>query len=128
MSEEVPKDAIVENTYRMAPTAAEKVKFEEIRKIAEAVLNSALEKASYDSQQAQKVSKAISLEIMSKIKDLKYQRYKFATQVTIGEVKEQGVKISSRCLWDPQYDMAVSVKFQNNSLFASAIVFCIYFP
>ncbi|KAJ4460034.1 putative dynein outer arm light chain [Paratrimastix pyriformis] len=56
-----------------------------------------------------------------------FPRYKHIVQVTIGEVKDQGMRVASRSLWDPKVDSCVSCHFQNNSLFCVAMVFGIYF-
>ncbi|KAH7828171.1 dynein light chain, Tctex-1 domain containing protein [Monocercomonoides exilis] len=127
MMEEEGRTVLVENTYQLGPLKKEKVSFEKIQKIAEDVLESVLKDATYDAAMAPKVSKNISQEILTQISELHYTRYKFACQVTLGEIKDQGVRISSRCLWDPTYDICVSAKYQKNQLFASALIFCIYF-
>ena len=53
-------------------------------------------------------------------------RYKVIVQVTIGQMKDQGVKITSRSLWDTLTDNYVTVCFQNEHIWASAIVFGLY--
>ena len=53
-------------------------------------------------------------------------RYKVIVQVTIGQMKDQGVKITSRSLWDTSTDNYATVCFQNEHIWASAIVFGLY--
>ena len=53
-------------------------------------------------------------------------RYKIVVQVTIGEMKDQGVRVASRCLWDTATDNYASVNFKNQSLWCSAMVFGVY--
>ena len=53
-------------------------------------------------------------------------RYKIIVQVTIGQMKDQGVKITSRSLWDTSTDNYATVSFQNEHIWASAIVFGLY--
>ena len=53
-------------------------------------------------------------------------RHKIVVQVTIGQMKDQGVKIASRCLWDPATDNYVAVSFQNQHSWACATVFGLY--
>ena len=45
-----------------------------------------------------------------------YKRYKLITQVTIGEMKGQAMRIGSRCLWDVNTDHCASDVLQNVSV------------
>lgn len=54
-------------------------------------------------------------------------RYKIMVKVIIGEVKGQGFKVASKCLWDPTLDNFASYQFQNEKLFAVGIVFGTYY-
>ena len=69
--------------------------------------------------------------ISDKIKDtvraeLNLPRYKLVVQVTIGQKKDQGVRITSRCLWDTQTDNYASIDYKNEHIWASAMVFGLY--
>ena len=44
-------------------------------------------------------------------------RYKIIVQVTVGQVKDQGVRVCSRCLWDTSVDNYASTNFENVSHF-----------
>jgi hypothetical protein len=46
-------------------------------------------------------------------------RYKICVKVIIGELKGQGVKIASKCLWDPIFDNFANYQYSH--------VFYIYF-
>jgi len=74
---------------------------------------------------------SLSKDIADKIKEeckssMNIPRYKVIVQVTIGQMKDQGVKITSRCLWDTSTDNYATVCFQNEHIWASAIVFGLY--
>ncbi len=43
-------------------------------------------------------------------------RYKLVCQVALGEMKDQGVRVTSRCLWDPDSDNYASAYFKNVSI------------
>ena len=45
--------------------------------------------------------------------ELKYARYKFVVQVVMGENKAQGVRVASRCLWNPETDNYATYNFKN---------------
>ena len=55
-----------------------------------------------------------------------YERYKIIVQVTIGELRDQGVRVASRSLWDTNTDNYASASFQNQSLWCSCMVFGVY--
>jgi hypothetical protein len=40
-------------------------------------------------------------------------RYKLAFKVIYGEIKGQGVRVSSKCLWDSNFDNYASYSFAN---------------
>jgi len=46
-------------------------------------------------------------------------RYKVVVQCTVGELKDQGVRIASRCLWDTANDNYTSVSYKNVSVGSS---------
>jgi len=40
-------------------------------------------------------------------------RYKIIVQTTVGQMKDQGVRVASRCLWDVQTDNYASASYTN---------------
>ena len=49
------------------------------------------------------------------------------TFVTIGEKKNQDVRVASRCLWDTYRDGEATVTYENPSLYATAVLYALYF-
>jgi hypothetical protein len=45
--------------------------------------------------------------------DVDLPRYKIIVQVVLGEMKNQGARVASRCLWDTDTDNYASVSFKN---------------
>jgi hypothetical protein len=45
--------------------------------------------------------------------ELDYPRYKIVVQVVMGENKLQGVRVASRCLWDPETDNFATYNFRS---------------
>jgi len=43
----------------------------------------------------------------------KMERYKLAVQVIVGENKGQGIRVTSKCMWDPNIDNHASYTFVN---------------
>ena len=44
---------------------------------------------------------------------LRIPRYKVVVHVTLGELREQGIRVASRCLWDASTDNYASAGFKN---------------
>ncbi|XP_050402182.1 dynein light chain Tctex-type 5-B [Patella vulgata] len=120
-----PKRVYYENTFRMEPP--EKFRPDKVLPIIERVLTKHLEGVKYSSGECSSISKTIADEIKSAVKDLNFERYKIISQVTIGEKKDQGVRVGSRFLWDADRDNYASFSFENRSIFATGIVFAVYY-
>ena len=45
----------------------------------------------------------------------KNSRYKIVVQTTVGQLRDQGVRVASRCLWDPSTDNYASCNYANVS-------------
>ncbi len=50
-------------------------------------------------------------------------RYKIVVQTTMGQVRDQGIRVASRCLWDPVTDNYASCSFANVSITLVVMVF-----
>lgn len=57
-----------------------------------------------------------------------WPRYKFAVQVTLGELRGEGVKMGCRNFWDPTTDDYAQEVYQNDSLYCVSVVFACYYP
>lgn len=114
-------------TYAMKPSEKEKFYPSQVKEICDSVMIRELEGREYDENAAKDwicvVADSIKAEIHQK---LTIPRYKIIVQVTIGQRKDQGVSIASRCLWDVHYDNYASVHFTNTTLWANAMVFGVY--
>jgi hypothetical protein len=53
-------------------------------------------------------------------------RFKVVVQTTVGQMRDQGIRIASRCLWDPTTDNYASCSYSNETLFCSALIFALY--
>eukprot|EP00771_Trimastix_marina_P000169 gnl/Trimastix_PCT/1178.p1 GENE.gnl/Trimastix_PCT/1178~~gnl/Trimastix_PCT/1178.p1 ORF type:complete len:132 (+),score=3.54 gnl/Trimastix_PCT/1178:69-464(+) len=118
---------VPENTYVMEPTENERFNPEAVKKVVDNILQSSLESQTYDPSTAPHICREICQEINRRIRELGYVRYKCVSQVSIGETRDQGVHLASRCLWDSTLDSSVSCSFKNNSLFCVAMVFGCYY-
>ncbi|XP_038571598.1 dynein light chain Tctex-type protein 2B isoform X3 [Micropterus salmoides] len=67
----------------------------------------------YDPEQVPELSRSLADCIKGKVKNAGFDRYKIVVQVVIGEQRGQGVKMSSRCLWDSDTDNYAEDVFMN---------------
>ena len=52
-------------------------------------------------------------------------RYKIIVQTTVGQLRDQGIRIASRCLWDVSTDNYTSVSYTNVIYFIYLLFFFI---
>lgn len=117
---------VVLPTYIMKPAEAEVFYPSQAKAIAEKCVKAELTGKEYDEEDAKEWSLNIADAIREQAKTLKIPRYKVVVQVIIGEKKDQGVRVASRCLWDTTTDNYTSVHFMNQSLWCCAMVFGVY--
>ncbi|XP_033725684.1 tctex1 domain-containing protein 1-like [Pecten maximus] len=116
----------MENTYKTDPDVTFRVC--EVEKVTESTLKEHLDTEVYDSANCKELSQTIAADILEKVKSLGFKRYKIIANVSIGSLKEKpGMQFGSRCLWNKNTDNFVSVKYSNNSMFAVAMVYGLYF-
>ncbi|EDO46089.1 predicted protein [Nematostella vectensis] len=97
-----------------------------IENISKVILQERLEGMSYEATECSKLAREMSETIRNEVKALSWDRYKIVVMVSIGSLKDQGLHISSRCLWYPNTDGSATAVYRNTSLFAVATVFGIY--
>ncbi len=56
-------------------------------------------------------AKQLSDNIKAKLKALGFERYKYIVQVLIGERRDQGVRMGTRCFWDSATDNQVGMVY-----------------
>lgn len=116
---------IYENTYKLEPEV--KFQSDKVKKIIESVLESQLKEETYDPKACKQLVLTLSEIIKSRVKDLNYQSYKLICVVSIGELKDQGFRMGSRCCWDSKWDSFATGSFKNKSLFAIGSVWGVYY-
>ena len=115
-----------ENTYRLEPSR--KLEASKIKAIIDEVLGAQLkEDVTYDHNANRQLTKTLAEIIKSRVRELNYERYKIVCSVTIGQLKEQGLRIGSRCCWDAKWDTYTESSFKNKHLFAVATVWGVYY-
>ena len=128
---------IVLPTYILKPNENEKFYPSQVKKIAYDTLFQEIDRANINERWMEEWAdfgndlEDLAKDIVGKIRDqckkeLDIPRYKLIGQVTIGQRKDQGVRITSRCLWDTSTDQYASASYQNEYIWASALVFGLY--
>ena len=115
---------LYENTYRLEPQR----RFEayKVKALMREVLAHHLKDEKYDPQSSKQMAMTLTQIIMGKVKELNYERYKVVCLVTIGELRDQGMRVASQCVWDAKWDTFATENFKNKSLFVIASVFAVY--
>lgn len=85
----------------------------EVKTLIEDVLSEMLDEETYEHEKCQGIVVEITDVIKDKVKALNIPRYKIIVQATIGEMKNQGIRITSRCLWDVDTDNYSSATYKN---------------
>ena len=123
-------------TYIMTPGETERFSPSHVRKISEDILkrecdarvnDKTLEYWLDDGEDFDALAKDIAAKIKAAVRaQTLAKRYKLVVQVTLGQRKDQGVRITSRCLWDTQTDNYATCSYKNDYIWASAMVFGLY--
>lgn len=124
-----PKHQVkVGNTYRMAPRPDEKFNSTAAERIMSGVMQSYLDGEKYDKFLCTNIAKNLADVIKDRMKDQNFsQRYKYVCVVSIGQKKDQGMAVSSRCVWNTETDNYASATFSKGDLLAVATLYACYF-
>lgn len=113
-----------ENTYRTEPKALFPVV--KVRKIVKDIL-STLNTHKYEPTISSTQSKLLSQRILDEVRLLNIPRYKLVCFVSIGSKARHGLRMASRCLWNPEHDTFVSETLEKHNFFAVATLYACYY-
>mmetsp|Transcript_107165 Transcript_107165/g.130757 ORF Transcript_107165/g.130757 Transcript_107165/m.130757 type:complete len:147 (-) Transcript_107165:9-449(-) len=116
---------IWENTYRMEPQKYFKsyLAKRKIQQVFDKYLTNDLE---YSSENTPLLCEKISNEVRDLCKELDINRYKIGVQTFIGEISGQSIMLGGRFLWNNNTDNFTSLKWKNDNIFVTTIVFATY--
>ncbi|XP_040190814.1 dynein light chain Tctex-type 4 [Rana temporaria] len=114
-----------ENTYRTGPDRGFNLSW--ARRVLEAVLRNHLTDMDYSAASGGQRAQNLSDLIRSRMKEQCPPRYKVLCHVIMGQMGNQGLRVASRSLWDPQTDNFASATYSNATLFAVAMVHASYY-
>ncbi|XP_072036127.1 dynein light chain Tctex-type 4-like [Amphiura filiformis] len=126
-SRESPQEEMkLENTYQLKPTSKQMFKPSKVEQEISDILENELEGVTYNPLKVSFLSSTLSDKIKAKVKQLGFNRHKLVVYVVMGSLLGQGLELTSRSVWNERTDDCVTVRYQNNSLFATAMVFAVY--
>jgi len=116
-------------TFKLEPEDDERFYPSRVSKILQNTLEDRLKREDFDVQNSPALTEELVRLVRARVKDgcPKMERYKLAVQVIVGENKGQGIRVTSKCMWDPNIDNHASYTFVNDKMFACAMVFGGYF-
>ena len=129
---------LLEPTYRTRPSDDERFNADKAKSIASEILERELDPTKIDADKQveewadfsdglESLSKTVADKVKAKcMEELHCRRHKILVHLTIGQRKDQGVSIISRCLWDTGTDNYASASYRNEAIWASCVVFGLY--
>lgn len=109
------------------PDPSEKFSKSEVEKQIKTVCDEMIgDRRRYHFEEAPLLIKELCNEIQQRILRLGYVRYKLVTHAVIMEAGQQGLRVASRCLWDPETDNYAAFSYSNESMHVSITVFGLY--
>jgi hypothetical protein len=110
----------------MKPTLGQKFMKRDVEKLLKQYLEEKLSDKTYNYEESLNWSKELSGDIQQAVRNLGYQRYKIIVSVSIIEACQQGIRLASRCIWDPETDNFAEFTYSSESMHATALVFGLY--
>lgn len=126
MQSSVPQYVNKAHLQPMKPGPGEKFMKRDVEKLLKKMLEEKLHDKPYSHEDSLNWSKELSGDIQNAVRQLGYIRYKIIVSVTIIEACQQGVRLASRCLWDPETDNFAEYTLSNETMHATALVFGLY--
>eukprot|EP00754_Rhynchopus_humris_P042281 Rhum_TRINITY_DN25966_c0_g1::Rhum_TRINITY_DN25966_c0_g1_i1::g.183077::m.183077 len=113
-------------TYQMKPKEGTKFLKRDVENLMQVILAEKLANKEYDPAEQNQLTKEVCTDIQNAVKKMGYERYKIVIQVNITEARGQGIRIASRCLWDPDQDNFAEAVYRNQHLWCCALCFGCY--
>jgi hypothetical protein len=114
-------------TFRLEPGQDDRFYPSRARAIAEKAAAHELGDLEYNDEDAKLWALNVSDRVREEVAgSIAKSRYKIVVQTVIGQIVNQGVRVASRCLWDPTTDNYASVTYKNQHLFCTILIFATY--
>ncbi|XP_068629704.1 dynein light chain Tctex-type protein 2B-like [Battus philenor] len=113
------------NTYQLEPRT--RFHIEKVTLAMEAILDEAFTGHKYNEQESPAMALRVAGEIMRKIKDFEFNRYRVICIVTIAQKRSQCYNNAIGFLWDHERDAYIDMMRENNTAFIQATAFGVYY-
>ncbi|XP_038671804.1 dynein light chain Tctex-type protein 2-like [Scyliorhinus canicula] len=113
------------NTYKLVPD--KEFNFTAVKKRVDVLLEVKLRDKDFETHNMKALTLSLSEDIRAIAKELAPERFKLIARVFCGELKNQGIVLASRYLWDPEHDTWCESLFQTNSFFVMGTVYALYY-
>ena len=113
-------------TYKMLPDPGKKVNSTQVERLIITVLTDRLQEYEYSRYTAPKFAKVLSNLLLDRMKELDFPRYKYVINVLITENRKQGLKVTSRCVWDQDSDQHATGQYTRATFIAVVSIHGIY--
>ncbi len=110
----------------MKPTSGTKFIRRDVERVIDAIIKDKVGDRPYVYADSMQMSKDVAQAIQQQVQELGYTRYKLVVQVFITEACNQGMRITSRCLWDPETDGFGEFTRTTEHMHVTAVVFGLY--
>jgi len=112
-----------EPTYRLKPYDEKKFSPSAVKAVCEEIVNATLQGKAWNGDEEAVWSVDMTEQIKAKVVAMDFARYKIVVQIVLGQNKNQGVRVASRCLWDTETDNYASYTFSSDAMWCTAMVF-----
>lgn len=116
-----------ENTYRLSPDITKQFNSTRVEKMVRDILENRLRRFKYSPEYCKSMATDLVAIIKAKVKAMDFERYKIVCNVMLAEKQDQGVHISSRCIWNLDTDNYATVSYSNQTVTAVVLVHGLYF-
>lgn len=112
--------------YQLKPRPGAKFSKTKVDDLLQKILTQRFTDVPYVWEDCAQQSKEATAEIQQELERFGFKRYKMIVQVTIAEAAHQGMRVSSRCLWDAEVDNYAEYTLSTPAMHVNALVFGLY--
>jgi hypothetical protein len=118
--------SISEKNAPWKPAPGTKFMRRDVEKVVKSIIAERIGDKPYNYAESMQISKDLCTLIQESVQDMNYNRYKLVVQVIIAENCNQGIRVSSRCLWDSETDGFAEFTHSTGHMHVTALVFGLY--
>lgn len=116
-----------ENSYKMTPDSIHRFRPNKVEDMIYDILETKLKRKTYSPEYCKSATTDLTSIIKAKVKMMDFQRYKIVCNVILMERRNQGVDVSSQCVWNCDTDSYATVTYSNPTITAVVFVHGVYF-